>query len=50
MTIFDELFDFNRDGYADAIETAMGCMILDELEEDELPDDFDADDFGLGDF
>ena len=32
MSIFDKLFDFNHDGKADAFETTMGFMMMDELE------------------
>ena len=46
MTLFDQMFDFNHDGYADTVETTMGCMILDELESaEDSPDSSAPDDF-----
>lgn len=40
MSIFGNLFDFNRDGNTDVFEQAMGFAILDELsKEDEEGED-----------
>ena len=33
MGIFDKLFDFNHDGHADAFETTLGFMMMDEMEQ-----------------
>ena len=37
MGIFDKLFDFNHDGHADAFETAMGFMMMDDMERSGSP-------------
>ncbi|MBQ2819156.1 MAG: hypothetical protein IJF14_02085 [Clostridia bacterium] len=44
MSIFGNMFDFNRDGKTDIFELSMGLALLDELENDVAEDGNEGDD------
>ncbi|MBR3865862.1 MAG: hypothetical protein IKM67_04000 [Clostridia bacterium] len=44
MSIFGNMFDFNRDGKTDIFELSMGLALLDELENDGEDDGDEGDD------